>query len=70
MKRLKLKALQLGAFEMLTKEQMKKVNGGTGTCSNAICSLFNNTAAGVCRSTIAGGCGCIFEGGTSGPPCV
>jgi hypothetical protein len=33
MKKLKLKALELGATEVLTREQLKKVLGGDGTCA-------------------------------------
>lgn len=33
MKKLKLKAFELGATEVLTREQLKKVLGGDGTCA-------------------------------------
>jgi hypothetical protein len=73
MKKLKLAALQLGAKEVLTREQLKKVLGGDGSidgtcrCANGLdCSLFDGTKnyPGNCDSNWGGGsggwmaCGC------------
>jgi hypothetical protein len=42
MEKLKLKALKLGVNELLTKEEMKSINGGTGCkvgpCTGGFCN--------------------------------
>jgi hypothetical protein len=49
MKKLKLKALELGATEILTREQMKNVLAGSGSSSNCTCTYsgYLQTAPGV-----------------------
>ena len=60
MEKLKLKALQLGVKEMLTKEQMKKITGGTG-CHNGSCQAA--VGAGLCGGDgIHIPCQCIVFG--------
>ncbi len=70
MKKLKLKALNLGAKEFLTREQLKNVlGGGTGTsggsgttsaggsgCPTTACSVYNSTDG----STHRGSCGLVI----------
>jgi hypothetical protein len=52
MKKLKLRALNLGAREILTREQLKSINGGCvqdsdcGTGSNVVCNSFKTCVGG------------------------
>jgi hypothetical protein len=65
MNKLKLKALNLGAKELLSKEQMKNINGGTG-CIAHDCSWGGE--AGNCY-TVDNECTCkLLEGGTAFAP--
>jgi hypothetical protein len=72
MKKLKLKALGLGAKEILTREQLKYVLGGDGSgsgagggggntgggsgCPTSPCSVFNSTNG----KTYTGNCGLVI----------
>ena len=71
MKRLKLKALELGAKEVLTRAQLKNVfggdegSGGTAVCKTTACSGYDPikkiTYSGTCTTTISvpnTGCEC------------
>ena len=60
MKKLKLKALELGAKELLTKEQMKKVAGGTG-CPSNLCTVGSGYGSGYCGLNGLGFCNCIVN---------
>jgi hypothetical protein len=56
MKKLKLQALELGATEILTREQMKMVGAGSGSgyCLTGTCTLYDSnsgvTYSGSCQS--------------------
>jgi hypothetical protein len=84
MKKLKLRALELGANEMLTREQLKHVLGGDGSsgagclsdCSVGVGSIIDGTwkvIHGSCTLQLGGGgvnyCGCSVSG-TSITDCV
>lgn len=63
MKKLKLSAMDLGAGEILTREQLKNVMGadgsGIGRCSNdRLCSMYQGWDAG-CGTMQTGQCRCI-----------
>jgi hypothetical protein len=59
MEKLKFKALQLGANELLTKEQMKNVGGGSG-CPPNQCSV--NSLFGYCSLWTFSNCDCLING--------
>jgi len=75
MKKLKLKALELGASELLTREQLKSVLGGDGSgggsggggfgCSDNGCLLYvaqdniNQWLSGTCGVSYSGGIICV-----------
>jgi hypothetical protein len=61
MKKLKLKALDLGAHEVLTREQIKKVTGGFGffwlcTCPDGVSYLCDGPES-TCLAKSASECG-------------
>ncbi len=64
MKKLKLKVQELGATELLTREQMKKVLGGTAQGSG--CSITNGACGGIC---IEPDMSCGYEPGFGGCMC-
>ncbi|MBS0030356.1 hypothetical protein ACTJJ0_26005 [Chitinophaga sp. 22321] len=73
MKKLKLKALHLGATEVLSREQLKNVLGGTGSagsgdghCKTGKCKLYVSDLG----ITVDGDCTDFHEGGTIRCSCV
>lgn len=58
MKALKLKALELGAREILSRDQMKNVSGGAGCQSDADCPPGLVCYEGLCVDGDAGGGRC------------
>ncbi len=74
MKKVKLKALEAGAKELLSREQLKNVLGGSGsgggTCSNNVCGVFyegGQVGNGFCGSIAGESCHCIPTGGPGLP---
>jgi len=74
MKKLKLKALELGAMEVLTRSQLKSIMGGDGCTSDADCppsAYCSNSNGNVCvdrgGSYIIGSGGSGVSGGGSDP---
>lgn len=69
MKKLRLKALELGAAELLQREQLRNVIGGSGGSSNPYvdgCLACkpngdNNGTVGCYRRVVGGDCLCIYE---------
>ncbi|QJB30646.1 hypothetical protein HF324_04455 [Chitinophaga oryzae] len=55
MKALKLKALELGAREILSREQMKAVSGGAGCQSDMECPPGLVCSDGICADGSGGG---------------
>lgn len=67
MKRLKLKALELGAVEMLSRAQLKHVVGGSGSGGGLPC--FDNSSCPSGQTCIANYCsGPISSCGACPPP--
>jgi len=73
MKKLKLKALELGAMEVLTRAQLKSIMGGDGCTSDADCppsAYCSNSNGNVCvdrgGSYIIGGSGSGSGSGDGG----
>ena len=71
MKKLKLKAMDLGAIEILTRDQMKNVFGAEGSggsksrCSNdRFCSIYH-PGDGGCKEMQTGQCRCVIYSGGS-----
>jgi hypothetical protein len=57
MKKLKLKALSLGAREILTREQLRSIHGAGDACSDArdCGALEGHCVNGYCQSSTVGG---------------
>ena len=70
MKKLRLKALELGAAELLKREQLRNVIGGSGGSSNPYvdgckaCQPFGSSGGniGCYRREVTGPCLCTYEG--------
>lgn len=73
MKKLKLKALQLGAKEIMTRDQLKKVFGGGSASGCAVAVSCGSGTPKVCEceeGTCSSGngsvtCDCVLTGSTS-----
>jgi hypothetical protein len=70
MKKLRLKALSLGAREILTREQLKSINGGCTSLSDCSLSQICNVSRGVCEDADPGGSSVGSGSGGTGGLCA